>query len=467
MTATKLASAALIAAATVHCAWAQTKISGTFTQSTNTAATPKTPTIELGGSTEAGPIGPKSFKTSGPVAAAAATTGAPLNLNDQLDQLIAEWPYGLRLVSQANNNVVATGSDGRVRVWANNGGKDQAWRFVKDGSRYRLMNLQNDQFACIAWNGWYWRNTDNIATFTLAPGTTPATKAFRLQENTKSEYFSVGSDGGMVRWAATNQATQEFGLQMLTLKGTTRHQEGNFDTAMKQVTASSDGTEVWGLDNEGSPMRLTLSGSNVTWTVMKSSVPIRQVAVGSASNVWAISSDGRVFRLNNTAWELMPGVLSQISAAADGTVVGVNAADEIFRFENNNWTRLPGLLRSVSAGSAQNIWGVNAAGQVYRWTGSTWQFVNGALMTEVGEVSFRNIRSVSVSRNGLVVGIDSAQRAFHWTGTAWLVLNGSRDKVLGAQALDVNIMPNALVGAEGNIWALATDGKPFLMAYKR
>lgn len=445
-----LTSAVLLVAAAVNCATAATVAKSSVSQTTTSTATEKSINTALGG-TSLGSIG-------------TASASAATNPNDDMDKLSAQWPYGFYVFQDAaKNKVVATGSNGRVLIWDKTNSKEQVWRFLKDGGRFRLQNMQNDQFASIAWNGWYWRGSDNIATFSLVSA---AGGKFRLQENTKNEYFTVGGDGGMVRWSATGDARQEFALGALPLKATATAQ-GNFsDVQFAQFTASSDGKEMWALSLDGVPVRLTLSSTTADWIGVPTTVRFSQLAVGSASNVWALDATGNIYRYSGDTWNPVAGNLKQISAATDGTVVGVNAGDEIFRYENGSWVRLPGLLRSISAGSAQSIWGVNAAGQVYRWSNSTWQPVTGGVVTSVGTLSFQGIRRVSVSKNGVVIGVDLANRPFHWTGTEWHAINIDSDTIKYVQAVDA-VPTKTIIGADGQAFGIKADGAPFTASYKR
>ncbi|KPC81678.1 tectonin domain-containing protein, partial [Streptomyces sp. NRRL S-4] len=69
----------------------------------------------------------------------------------------------------------------------------------------------------------------------------------------------------------------------------------------------------------------------------------------------------------------VPGGLTDISAAADGTVWGVNANHEIFRYigdqdSTGHWKKISGGLSGISVGSRSNVWGINPDGAIYRFT---------------------------------------------------------------------------------------------------
>ncbi|MYU19423.1 hypothetical protein GTZ78_54270, partial [Streptomyces sp. SID8361] len=71
-------------------------------------------------------------------------------------------------------------------------------------------------------------------------------------------------------------------------------------------------------------------------------------------------------------WINIPGGLSDIGAAADGTVWGVNSGNQIYRYTGDqgttNWVGINGSLVRIDAGSRTNVWGVDSAGAIYRYT---------------------------------------------------------------------------------------------------
>jgi hypothetical protein len=74
-------------------------------------------------------------------------------------------------------------------------------------------------------------------------------------------------------------------------------------------------------------------------------------------------------------WQTIPGSLTSLSAAADGSVWGTNSSGSVFRFSGSGWQAMPGSLAQISAGGSQNVWGVNANLQVFQWdaSSSTWK----------------------------------------------------------------------------------------------
>ncbi|HLT84290.1 MAG TPA: tectonin domain-containing protein [Phototrophicaceae bacterium] len=130
-----------------------------------------------------------------------------------------------------------------------------------------------------------------------------------------------------------------------------------------------------GVLSTGTPTSLRLTGSVAVGIVMVSGpdeawMPVRgalkQVSVGSASQVWGVNAADKIYRWNGSSWTQVSGALKHVSVAADGTVWGVNAADRIYRRDGDRWTLVPGALDQVSTGSGALVWGVNSSDAIYR-----------------------------------------------------------------------------------------------------
>src|SRR6516162_2971111 len=105
--------------------------------------------------------------------------------------------------------------------------------------------------------------------------------------------------------------------------------------SLKQISASSDGTVVYGVNSSNQVW--SLSGS--TWTKL-AGISLSQVSVGSASAVWGVDPTGAVYHFNpaTNSFQKMPGTLTEISAGSDGTVVGVDSSGNIQKWNGSAWT---------------------------------------------------------------------------------------------------------------------------------
>ena len=113
------------------------------------------------------------------------------------------------------------------------------------------------------------------------------------------------------------------------------------------------------------------------------------------------------------------GLLSDISAASDGTVWGVNSAGDIYQyvgqyfggtFQQVTGPPVPGGVSAVAVGSATNFWSVDGAGKVYNWESSAvlWEQIHGVVLLDI-----------SVASDGTVVGVDGFGNVQSYHGGSW------------------------------------------------
>jgi hypothetical protein len=57
-------------------------------------------------------------------------------------------------------------------------------------------------------------------------------------------------------------------------------------------------------------------------------------------SAWGIDGGSQIWRLSSTGWGTVPGSLSHIATAADGTTVGINSQGEAFRWVRNAFQSL-------------------------------------------------------------------------------------------------------------------------------
>jgi hypothetical protein len=92
--------------------------------------------------------------------------------------------------------------------------------------------------------------------------------------------------------------------------------------------------------------------------------------------VWGVNDHNEVLRWNSSTneFEVMPGILKQVSIGTDGEVWGVNPADDVFRWTGSQWQQVQGMkLKQLSVRNGQEVWGVDADNHLFRWTGSAWE----------------------------------------------------------------------------------------------
>jgi tectonin-like protein/uncharacterized protein DUF4157 len=171
-----------------------------------------------------------------------------------------------------------------------------------------------------------------------------------------------------------------------------------------------------------------------------------QATPTSSLPVWGVNAQQAAGQNNiyrgALGWKGVPGYLTWVSAAADGTVWGVDAqatgGNNVYRWNGTNWVSVSGYLTQVAVGAAGQIWGVNAkqaAGQnnIYQWNGTTWVSVAGYLT------------QVAVAADGTVWGVNAQQAApqnniYRWNGTTWVSVAGRLTEIA--------------LGADGTVWGV-------------
>jgi hypothetical protein len=61
----------------------------------------------------------------------------------------------------------------------------------------------------------------------------------------------------------------------------------------------------------------------------------------------------------------MPGALTYISVARDGTIWATSANEKVWSWESGDWKLLPGLLKKVSVEGHGAALGIYSEGEVY------------------------------------------------------------------------------------------------------
>jgi virginiamycin B lyase len=180
------------------------------------------------------------------------------------------------------------------------------------------------------WNGTTWtKGKPAIATLSAAPdGALASSDATRVQR-----IDSAGTQSTTTLAAGMKQvvvaADKTYGLDAAGAHhrwdgARWQKQQG---CCVAQLATSSDGA-LWARDT-GRVMRWT----GTAWTPATTLLPggIKQFAVGSANQIWAVDPNDHVFQWSNNAWQPMPGALTSISASADGTVWGLDATHDVVR----------------------------------------------------------------------------------------------------------------------------------------
>jgi hypothetical protein len=112
----------------------------------------------------------------------------------------------------------------------------------------------------------------------------------------------------------------------------------------------------------------------------------------------------------------MPGTLTWVSVAADGSVWGVNAnittGDNVYQWNGSGWTTMPGTFTQVAA-TPIGVWGVTAAGGLAYSNGGAWQQLAGP---------FANVSAAS----GQVWAVDPSGNVYYLVRNAPLAISAPR-----------------------------------------
>ncbi|MCP4075416.1 MAG: hypothetical protein GY744_04445, partial [Gammaproteobacteria bacterium] len=118
---------------------------------------------------------------------------------------------------------------------------------------------------------------------------------------------------------------------------------------------------------------------------------LKDISVADGGTVWGVDKNNEIYRRNaddDSAWEKVPGVPTQIMSIVQlshgsdsGNVWGVNSNYEIYHRKDDNsyWGKVPGLLKQISVAADGTVWGVNSKNEIYRreYDNRSWIWIPG------------------------------------------------------------------------------------------
>lgn len=81
-------------------------------------------------------------------------------------------------------------------------------------------------------------------------------------------------------------------------------------------------------------------------------IPGAAVEISAKGNeLWVCNQAQQIFRWSGSGWQLKPGAATRVAACSDGWTWAVNSGDKVFRWNVviNDWDLMPGLLVQISA----------------------------------------------------------------------------------------------------------------------
>jgi hypothetical protein len=160
------------------------------------------------------------------------------------------------------------------------------------------------------------------------------------------------------------------------------------------------------------------------------------ISVGSDGAVWAIVSNGSIYRYirGSQTWQSIYGGLASISVGNSGAVWGVQSNGNIYKYVGGSqtWQQIDGILASISVGGDGTVWGVQSNGNIFRYVGGSqvWEQITGTL----------TLASVSVGGDGVVWGIAANGNIYRFItedSQIWQQMPGSLSQVSVGNALNI------------------------------
>ena len=140
------------------------------------------------------------------------------------------------------------------------------------------------------------------------------------------------------------------------------------------------------------------------WKRHSTAKDVKEVAVGSAANIWCRNGSGELFRLQGSDWngswkkDTVASDVVTVSVGTDGTVWVGNKNGKLIKRSGADWRENPHAsdAKEVAVGDAGHVWCRNGAGKVFKLQGSGW---NGSWVEDT-QASW--VQSISAASDGTV-----------------------------------------------------------------
>jgi len=188
-------------------------------------------------------------------------------------------------------------------------------------------------------------------------------------------------------------------------------------------------TQAWAVDANNA---VWYYGTDQSWQLLSATAAAACVSASNSTDVWYLTSSQEIFRSQGQQWNpvQVPGGLTNISAAMDGTVWGVSANGEVFSYGAGSWTQMAGTLAQVAVGSAQLVFGLDGAGNVTQFGSDAWNALPGpgAAVTDL-----------AASCDGPLWATDASGNLYLYTGgnPPWFTCGTGFKQVSGGSSADV------------------------------
>lgn len=183
----------------------------------------------------------------------------------------------------------------------------------------------------------------------------------------------------------------------------------------KRVSRGRDGTTVVVNADAGTLWRM--AGDNMA-VAIAAPVPMQDVAVVSATSIYAVGTNQVAYRFNGSSWKTVGQPAKTIAAAEDGTIVATSTDDSIWiktaDDDTASWTNVPGKALRVSPMSRDVLWIVGTDYNVHRGTRSGNWVRAGAVANDIATAADGRVLISNRPGNGLSVKVGDNTTA-PWT----------------------------------------------------
>lgn len=200
--------------------------------------------------------------------------------------------------------------------------------------------------------------------------------------NDAAQAYAVSQTGEALRWRAGDQRWSRMSGKFVRITG-------------------AEGNRPWGVTDDGVVMRFNglwwePKGNGVadvagdalgnvviarrdgtvqrweplssSWRDLEQQVPARRIALDERGSPWAVTRDGRIFRLADGGWQPLPGVARDVAVGGNGTAVIADREGNVRSWDpsQQSWLLVPGVtdIVAVAATPKGAPWAATGEGKV-------------------------------------------------------------------------------------------------------
>ena len=253
--------------------------------------------------------------------------------------------------------------------------------------------------------------------------------------------------GGALEISATGADASMNGLLVIGLDlhvysydSSAQRWDGIWSKSSAVTVAATSGRDAWISDGG----QIWTSTARPGWTQLIGL--LSNISAGADGSVWGVNSQGYVYKWSPLIGDWVMSTASNvrvIAVAPDGRPWVVNSAGQIWRKpdgdpSNGGWQQMPGLAARIAIGGDGSVWVSNAAGSVFKWDGnSNWI-----------QAPASGVTRIAVTPQGIPWVINTS-------GQVWAKLDA--DPKTGFTRMP-GTASDVSVGPDGVVWATGVGG---------